>query len=82
MRCISAVAEVALGVTNQVAVEVVPVRFREPLPGKNIGDNFVQGADSLQQPFPAARAPPYAGIQFGFDSTNRVNKICVVPVGR
>src|SRR5439155_14431051 len=35
-------AEIGLRVANQIAVEVVPVRFGKPRPGKNIGDDFVQ----------------------------------------
>jgi hypothetical protein len=42
-------AQVALWVANQVAVEVVPVRFGKPRPGKNIGDDFVHGAASCQR---------------------------------
>src|SRR6516164_4402147 len=39
-------AQVALAVANQIAVEVVPVRFGEPCPSIDIGNYFVHRATS------------------------------------
>src|ERR1700704_429020 len=40
-------AKVSFRAPNQMAVEIVPVGFGEPRPGKNIGDDFIHSETSI-----------------------------------